>query len=600
MLCVSRFNDRCASIDRRFTQWGQDFSEQNRHALSQCENRVESVSQRLETCESTVTKLVSDCAVTGKTVEATSSHVTKQFAEIDKRIRESYHAQDSATQQARATLESKLAVVSDGLKAMETAQRSLALKGDSTEKAIAESHAQMQQLQQHLEERVREEHENGQQSLHSLWGELNAQKVAQDKKHHAAEEHWQTMATKLDQQIVDATAAVDGKLTDLKASLKSTADAIAAQSKEADVHHDRQIKDVERSLAQNGLEDQQRCQQLEQSMMDKDKRMAAQLHELQVRLNDRMMENKQMMLDMQHAATAKMADQDREATEWRQTFVQEISAKTKGFTVALERAQASTNERHDDLQRELATSVSTITDDASRSSASLTGRLVELEDQMLSSTERLSDRCQEIEKFAKAERIAIDRKHSTRSTALLERLNATHEIATRAESSATSGHERIGKLEQLCNERFSAASQALATTTTTLREDTDAKFTATEAAIAKLGEDVTENLKRQVDELQDAVESDLKPLMATVKGMGETLVVVGEQAATADGTRMKLDLLVMDVEEVKTAVKTIDELNAPTGEDFSVIEGEVAAVKEEVQDLGVELSIVASTVDAVQ
>ena len=67
---------------------------------------------------------------------------------------------------------------------MEMAQRSLALKGDSTEKSIAESHTHMQQLQQHLEERVREEHENGQQSLHSLWGELNAQKVAQDAKSH--------------------------------------------------------------------------------------------------------------------------------------------------------------------------------------------------------------------------------------------------------------------------------------------------------------------------------------------------------------------------------------------------------------------------------
>ena len=247
--------------------------------------------------------------MTAKTADATSSHVTKQFAEIDKRIRESHQVQDRATQQARAVLESKLDVVSDGLKAVETVQRALALKGDSTEKSVAESHSRMQTLQQHFEERVREEHESGQKTLQSVWGELNAQKVAQEKKHQAAEEHWQAVATKLDQQIVDATATIYGKLTDLKASLKSTADAIAEQSKEADVHHDRQIKEVERSLAQNGLEDQQRCQQLEQSMMDKDKRIAAQLHELQARLNDRMAENRQAMLDMQRAAAGKLSDQ---------------------------------------------------------------------------------------------------------------------------------------------------------------------------------------------------------------------------------------------------------------------------------------------------
>ena len=411
--------------------------------------------------------------MTGKTADATSSHVTKQFAEIDKRIRESYQVQDRATQQARAVLESKVDVVSDGLKAVETAQRALALKGDSTEKSVAESHSRMQTLQQHFEERVREEHESGQKTLQSVWGELNAQKVAQEKKHQAAEEHWQAVATKLDQQIVDATATIHGKLTDLKASLKSTADAIAEQSKEADVHHDRQIKEVVRSLAQNGLEDQQRCQQLEQSMMDKDKRIAAQLHELQARLNDRMAENRQAMLDMQRAAAGKLSDQELEATEWRQTFAQELTAKTKAVTVALERAQASANERHDELQRELAGSVATITEEASRRSASvrppkltvafsqssyilmtyrvvaqLSGRVAELEDALLSSTERLSDRCEEIDKCSKAERAAIDRKHSTRSTALLERLNATHEIATSAQSSAAGGHERTGAFYQ--------------------------------------------------------------------------------------------------------------------------------------------------------
>ena len=157
-----------------------------------------------------------------------------------------------------------------------------------------------------------------------------------------------------------------------------------------------------------------------------------------------------------------------------------------------------------------------------------------------------------------------------------------------------------GKLEQLCDQRFKDARAALKSTTGALQEHTDAKFVATEAAIAKLGEDVTENLKRQVDQLQEAVESDLKPLMATVKGMGETLVAVGAQAATADGTRMKLDLLVMEVEEVKAAVKALDELSAPTGEEFSFVESEVANIKDEVAELGVELSIVASTVDAVQ
>ena len=246
------FNDRCASIDRRFTQWGAEFSEQNRHALTQCESRVDGVSQRLETCESTMVKLVSECAEASKSVAHTSAHVTKQFAELDKRLRESHQAQDATTQNARSALDSKLAVVADGLAAMETSHRSLTLSADATTKTVADSQTQLQQLQQHLEERIRDEHENGQQSLQSLWSEVNAQKVHTDKRHRAAEEHWQMEISKVEQSITDNGLSTDSKIGDLKRFFSQETENVTSRMREADAQHDAKIKEVQDDLARNG------------------------------------------------------------------------------------------------------------------------------------------------------------------------------------------------------------------------------------------------------------------------------------------------------------------------------------------------------------
>ena len=139
-----------------------------------------------------------------------------------------------------------------------------------------------------------------------------------------------------------------GKMTELKASLKATADAVAAQSREADIRHDKQIKDVERALAQNGLEDQRRCQILEQSTMDKDKRVSEKLHELQVRLNDRMAENKQAMQEMQRATTTRIEIQEQGLQETIDRLQTEVASGTKAMALELERAQSAFGERHDD------------------------------------------------------------------------------------------------------------------------------------------------------------------------------------------------------------------------------------------------------------
>eukprot|EP01046_Picozoa_sp_COSAG06_P039102 COSAG06_NODE_4582_length_4127_cov_4.211271_3_plen_618_part_00 len=589
-----RFNERCAGLERTFGQWRQEFAEENRHALTAAVDQSRQCVDRLTTCESTVSKLVSDCAETMKSVGNMGTQVAKQFADSETQQRSAISKQSAETQQARAALESKLAVVSDTLKAVETSQRSMALSADTTAKHLADGQNQMQQLQQHLEERIREEHEGGQQSLQSLTSQLNALELKQDKKHHASTEHWQAAATQLDQQIIDATASMSGKMTELKASLKATADAVAAQSREADIRHDKQIKDVERALAQNGLEDQRRCQILEQSTMDKDKRVSEKLHELQVRLNDRMAENKQAMQEMQRATTTRIEIQEQGLQETIDRLQTEVASGTKAMALELERAQSAFGERHDDLQRELVHSMATVADDASRGTARVSQKLVELEDHLQSTTERLGDRVAEADRSAAADRVAIDRKHSTRSTALLERLQATHEIATSARDNAADGHERTSKLEQSCTERFSELRAHSDAATSALRADTDASFASTQAVIDTVAVQLTEKLSGQVEQLEAAVDQDLKPLMKTVGEMGETLVTVGEQAATADGTRTKLDLLQMDVTEVSDAAKALGE---QANSDYDKLTALVDATSEEVQDLAVELSLCAAAID---
>lgn len=323
------------------------------------------------------------------------------------------------------------------------------------------------------------------------------------------------------------------------------------------------------------------------------------LAELQTPLNDRLAENKQAMQGLQSAALAAAARQETEATERHEAFVRDVTTSTKASERALERVQAASAERLDEVQREIASNHRDATESASRNAAALASRTSELEERLQATAERLGVRCQEIEKNSAADRAAIDRKHSTRTTALKKLLNDTAEIANDGKASAEKAHVLLGEKAQELRDRIDSAESALGATTAALQAQSDTKFAATQASIDKLGADVTENLMGQVERLQEAVDADLKPLMVTVKEMGETLATVGEQAATADGTKTKLDLLTMDVESISGAVRAMDELHAPTGEEFAEIESEMAVVKEDVQDLGVELSIVASTVDVV-
>ena len=115
----------------------------------------------------------------------------------------------------------------------------------------------------------------------------------------------------------------------------------------------------------------------------------------------------------------------------------------------------------------------------------------------------------------------------------------------------------------------------------------DARHAAQMVRVEKLEADVTGKLMTSIEELEGSINKDLNPLLRTVDEISIKLVTVAEQAATADATATRLNLLQMDVKQIADDTKALVERG---DRDFDDLSGRLDATTSEVQDLAVEFT----------
>ena len=82
------FNDRCASIDRRFTQWGAEFTDQYRQTQSTLEARVDGASDRVEENDAKLARVESAVKTMDGVVTSNQALATKVKDDLETRLRE--------------------------------------------------------------------------------------------------------------------------------------------------------------------------------------------------------------------------------------------------------------------------------------------------------------------------------------------------------------------------------------------------------------------------------------------------------------------------------------------------------------------------------
>ena len=90
-----------------------------------------------------------------------------------------------------------------------------------------------------------------------------------------------------------------------------------------------------------------------------------------------------------------------------------------------------------------------------------------------------------------------------------------------------------------------------------------------------------------IEELERSINKDLNPLLKTVDEIGIKLVSVAEQAATADATATRLNLLQMDVKQLADDAKALVDRG---DRDFDDLSSRLDSTTTEVQDLALEFT----------
>ena len=590
---VAQMGDRTAAIDRRFTQWGSEFSEQNRHSLEQSEARVDGATTRLDAAEATLAKVASLATETQTTAQATASSVTKLFADVDKRLREAHQDALGATDRARSQADARLSVLSDAVGALETSHRSLAQSADAHGKEVEQQRAQFAQEVASLAARHKADRESALSGIQQVTADVNAVKLSDEKRVRAAEEHFNASVSTLQQQLQDDTSRTGQQLGDLKRLLTDEIAGVMRLSKAADAEHDRRIKSVLDDIAQQNLEQDARCQELEGAMLDRDKAAGASMTELRATVNERIAESKTAMTEMEAAVVRRAAQVDDEMREKQAEEAREVAHSIKAIDRKIDRVQTNATDRADELERTMGSSHRDLVESASRSHAALATRASELEERLLVGQEKATEELRRVEDGSSEARDRIEQKFSARTTALLERLNTTTEVATAAKDRAEKAHELLAEAREALGNRIDQAAADAAAATAAVGAASEDRDQQLKASVQQLEAEMGVRITTAVETLEKSIESCDEKLASQAK----TLEVVGEQAATAESTATRLELLKMDVEEASSSIKALDEQAA---ESEKRIDEKVDAVETELADLGVELSLVGSMVDSVK